>query len=227
MIGEVRTVDDVAGAFADLAAEEMRGADPTRRFRLVCSGAASGVACFARLATVPCLPWGLVECYFADERCVDPVSPEANASAIAGALGPARDELAGFHPMSCTAGPAAYGAVVAAAGGFDLLQLGLGPDGHTASLFPGADGRDAPPGTLVIANADPSGRNPYRRLSLTFEGIALARLVVVAVMGVDKAEALGRLAAGADLPAAKVRGGRVVWLVDHGAAAGLPPKVAT
>lgn len=227
MIGEMRAVDDVAGAFADLVAGEMRGADPTRRFRLGCSGGASGVACFERLATVPGLPWGSVECYFADERCVDPASPEANASAIARALGPARDELAGFHPMSCVAGPEAYGAVVAAAGGFDVLQLGLGPDGHTASLFPGADGRTAPPGTLVIANADPAGRNPHQRLSLTFEGIALARLVVVTVIGADKAEALGRLAAGADLPAARVRGGRVVWLVERGAAVGLASKVAT
>ena len=150
----------------------MRGTDGARRFRLGCSGGASGVDCFARLAVEQGIPWGSVECYFADERCVDPASPDANAVAIAAALGGVVDELAGFHPMSCSAGPAAYGAVVAAAGGFDLLQLGLGADGHTASLFPGADGRDAPPGTLVIANADPSGRNRFGRLSLTFEAIA-------------------------------------------------------
>ncbi|MGP8163871.1 MAG: 6-phosphogluconolactonase [Acidimicrobiales bacterium] len=225
MIGEVRVVEDVGGAFAELAADEMRGTDGARRFRLGCSGGASGVDCFARLAVEQGIPWGSVECYFADERCVDPASPDANARAIAAALGGVVDELAGFHPMSCSAGPAAYGAVVAAAGGFDLLQLGLGADGHTASLFPGADGRDAPPGTLVIANADPSGRNRFGRLSLTFEAIARARLVVVAVRGADKAGALGRIAAGADLPAGHIRGGRVVWLVDHEAAAGLTSKV--
>ncbi len=226
MIGDVHVVEDVAAAFAELAARELRATAPRRRFRLGCSGGASGVDCFARLAAEPGICWGSVECYFADERCVDPTSPDSNARAIAAALGRVRDELAGFHPMSCATGPAAYGAEVAAAGGFDLLQLGMGPDGHTASLFPGADGRDALPGTLVIANADPSGRNPHPRLSLTFEAIGRARLVVVAVMGADKSPALRRVAAGEDLPAAHISAERVVWLVDDQAAGGLTSKVA-
>ncbi|HXZ82691.1 MAG TPA: 6-phosphogluconolactonase [Acidimicrobiales bacterium] len=217
MIGEVRVVPDVGAAFAALVADEVT-ATSAPRFRLGCSGGASGVACFSRLAAEPGISWGRVECYFADERCVEPTSPDANARAISEALGEVRGELAGFHPMSCAAGPEAYGALVAAAGGFDLLQLGLGPDGHTASLFPGADGHDAPPGALVIANADPSGRNPFERLTLTFEGIARARLVVVTVIGAAKAGPLARIAAGEDLPAGRIRGGRVVWLVDPAAA---------
>jgi 6-phosphogluconolactonase len=227
MIGEVRVVDDVATAFADLAGDALRASDARGRFRLGCSGGASGVDCAARLAAEPGIFWGAVECFFADERCVEPDSADSNAWAIREALAPVVAELAGFHAMSCATGPAAYGALVAAAGGFDLLQLGMGPDGHTASLFPGADGREAPPGTLVIANADPSGRNRFTRLSLTFEGIARARLVVVTVMGADKSPALTRVCAGEDLPAAHIRGGRVVWLVDHAAAGGLTPKVAT
>ena len=63
-------------------------------------------------------------------------------------------------------------------------------------------------------------------MSLTFEAIALCRLVVVAVTGADKVGALRRIAAGEDLPAAHVRGGRVVWLVEETAATALTSKVA-
>jgi len=63
-------------------------------------------------------------------------------------------------------------------------------------------------------------------MSLTFAAIALSRLVVVAVTGADKAGALGRIAAGDDLPAAHIRGGRVVWLVEETAAAALTGGVA-
>ena len=225
MVGDLRVVRDVGMAFAELAADELREVEPGRTFHLGCSGGTSGRECFRRLAAEPGIPWGAVECYFADERCVEPGSPDANAAAITAALGAARDELAGFHPMSCAAGPGAYAALLPA-GGLDLLQLGVGPDGHTASLFPGADGRGVPSGTLVILNADPSGRNRHPRMSLTFEAIALSRLVVVAVTGADKAGALGRIAAGDDLPAAHIRGGRVVWLVEETAAPALTGGVA-
>ncbi len=225
MNGELRVVGDVGAAFASLAAGELRSPDASRPYRLGCSGGSSGTACFARLAQEPGIPWGAVECFFADERCVGAASPDSNAASIAAALGGVLDLLADYHPMSCAEGPAAYGALLADAGGFDLLQLGLGPDGHTASLFPGADGRDAPPGALVIVNADPSGRNAFQRLSVTFAAIALARLKVVTVMGADKADALRRIVAGEDLPGARIGGGRVVWLVDEAAAAGLDPKV--
>jgi 6-phosphogluconolactonase/glucosamine-6-phosphate isomerase/deaminase len=104
-------------------------------------------------------------------------------------------------------------------GRFDLVHLGLGPDGHTASLFPDSAALDADPGRLVTLNNDPSGTHPHQRMTLTFAGIARARLVLFTVMGEDKAEALAKVARGDDLPAARVRAERVVWLVDPPAAA--------
>jgi 6-phosphogluconolactonase/glucosamine-6-phosphate isomerase/deaminase len=98
------------------------------------------------------------------------------------------------------------------------VHLGLGPDGHTASLFPGSTGLDADPGRLVVMNDDPTGRNPHERMTLTFSGIARARLVLFTVVGADKQEAMQRIADGEDLPAARVRADRVVWLVDREAA---------
>jgi 6-phosphogluconolactonase/glucosamine-6-phosphate isomerase/deaminase len=65
---------------------------------------------------------------------------------------------------------------------------------------------------------DPTGRAPYRRMTLTFGGIARANLVVVTVEGEHKAEALAAVAAGDDLPAARISAEQVVWLVDEAAA---------
>ena len=103
-----------------------------------------------------------------------------------------------------------------------MVHLGLGPDGHTASLFPESAALDADPGRLVVMNDDPLGHNPHRRMTLTFAGIARARLVLVTVAGEEKAEALARVAPGDDVPAAHISGDRVVWLVDAAAASKLP-----
>ena len=104
-------------------------------------------------------------------------------------------------------------------GRFDLVHLGLGPDGHTASLFPDSPALDADPGRLVVMNEDPNGHNPHRRMTLTYSGIARARLVIFTVEGEAKREAFARVRAG-DLscPAARVRAERIIWLVDPAAA---------
>jgi 6-phosphogluconolactonase len=220
MFGEVRVVEDVPEAFARLVASTFEAIDDEAIFRLGCSGGSSGARCFGRLAKED-LEWGRVACYFADERCVDPDSPDANSKAIGDALGQRKRELAGFYAMSCAEGPAAYEARLRKAGGFDLLQLGVGPDGHTASLFPGATGPDLGSETLVITNADPNGRNPHPRMSLTYSAIATASVVAITAIGPDKAEVLSEVAGGADLPIGRVRAPKVIWLADQDAASKL------
>jgi len=99
-----------------------------------------------------------------------------------------------------------------------VVHLGLGPDGHTASLFPQSAALDTGPGRLVVVNDDPLGHNPHPRMTLTYEGIARARLVVVTVEGEAKAEALARVRADdPTAPASHVDAERVLWLVDHAA----------
>jgi 6-phosphogluconolactonase len=105
----------------------------------------------------------------------------------------------------------AYDDLVRGFGPIDLVHLGLGPDGHTASLFPGTPALDVTD-RLVVTNGD--DLHPHLRLTFTFPEIARARLVVFTVAGAGKREALARIRAGEDLPAARVRAERVVWLID-------------
>ncbi len=94
---------------------------------------------------------------------------------------------------------------------------GLGPDGHTASLFPGLPPSTRPSGSCVDTGDD---LHPHPRLTLTYPALAQARLVVFTVAGADKREALARVRRGDDVPAGRVRAERVVWLVDEAAAGG-------
>src|SRR6202035_2949902 len=121
-------------------------------------------------------------------------------------------------PMSCDEGPEGYQQVLAAVPAIDVIHLGLGPDGHTASLFPDSPALAAPPGTLVMRTADPHAKNPHDRMPLTFEAIARSRLAVFTVSGPSKKAAFAALRSGADVPALGVRAQRVLWLVDRDAA---------
>src|SRR5664280_1458863 len=99
------------------------------------------------------------------------------------------------------------------------VPLGLGPDGHCASLFPGSAALElADPDVLVAASRDPNAANPHDRITLTLAAIARARLVVFTVSGTSKHQAFARIAAGEDLPAARITADRVLWLVDTAAA---------
>jgi 6-phosphogluconolactonase len=160
---------------------------------------------------------------------VPPDDPDANQRLIQESLLSRVGSVGSFTPMPTT-GPvercvAEYQAQMERllhGRGIDLIHLGLGPDGHTASLFPGAKTLDAGPDELVAATEDPNGRNPHPRLTLTLPAIDAARCAVFTVAGQSKREAVARLRQGADLPAARVRAAQVVWLVD-GAAFGDAP----
>ncbi len=218
--GEVRLVEDVAAEFARLFSGLLAEAAgrPDGRFRIALSGGQTARLCYERLATGD-LAWSDIECFFGDERCVDPRSGDANQQLVREALGVHTAELGAFRPMDCD-DPDGYERLLASAPTLDLIHLGLGPDGHTASLFAHSTGLEAPKGHLVVRNTDPAGRNPHDRLTLTLAAIARFATAVFTVAGVEKHEAFRRICAGEDLPASRVRAGRVIWLCDHRALTG-------
>jgi 6-phosphogluconolactonase/glucosamine-6-phosphate isomerase/deaminase len=145
--------------------------------------------------------------------------PDANQRLVRESLLDRVGPVAAFHPMVCDEVDD-YDRLLAWIPAFDLVHLGMGPDGHTASLFPGSPDLDAPPGRMAVTTVDPGGTNPHPRMTMTYAAIARARLAVVTVSGASKREAWAALQTGADLPASRVRAAEVLWLVDHDVAAG-------
>ncbi len=222
MAGEVIVVDDVAPEFAERVIEAFHGR-PGDGFSLVLSGGETARRCYERLATdgADQIDWWQVDVYWGDERCVPPDSVDSNERLVREALLERVGAANAVYPMRCEHGPDPYQQRIAQAGRLDLVHLGLGADGHTASLFPGSPALDADPGRLVVLNEDPSGRNRLQRMTLTYSGIARARVVVFTVAGAEKAEAFAAVRRGdPSCPATRVRAERVVWLVDRAAAGG-------
>jgi 6-phosphogluconolactonase len=221
--GELVVVDDVAAEFAERVIESFHQR-PQDGFSIALSGGQTARRCYERLADDAGnqIDWWKVDVYWGDERCVPLESPDSNYRLGREALLERLGAVNANYPMRCDEGADPYQLRLGDLGQFDVVHLGLGPDGHTASLFPGSPALDADPGRLVTMNSDPTGNNPHERMTLTFAGIERARLALFTVSGAAKCEALARVAAGEDLPAARVRAEQVLWIVDPAAAAKLP-----
>jgi 6-phosphogluconolactonase len=219
--GTLVVVDDVALAFADLVIDRSA---TERRFDLAFSGGSTAADCYKALASRSTeVDWSRVVAWWGDERCVPPSDQDSNFHLVDVALLDRVAPLTSVHPMfdgNRTPEDAAedYERLLREAPPIDLVHLGLGPDGHTASLFPESPALSAPRGRLVVANVDPLGNNPHTRLTFTYVAIERARTVVVTVSGASKTEALHRvLDEDPTAPAANLRGRDIVWLVDPAA----------
>jgi 6-phosphogluconolactonase len=220
MHGSLVIVDDVPAEFAERVIEAFH-TRPNDTFSIALSGGPTARRCYERLARDGGMQvdWWKVDVYWGDERCVPLADEMSNYRLGREALLDRVGAANAAYPMRCDEGADPYQLRVGELGRFDVVHLGLGADGHTASLFPDSPALTADPGRLVAMNEDPSGRNPLLRMTLTFAGIARARLVVVTVMGEDKREALQRVVAGdPTAPASQVNADKVVWLADHAAA---------
>jgi 6-phosphogluconolactonase len=202
------------------------------------------------------LPWDRIELWWGDERCVPPDHPDSNfgmtKAALIDPLG-----LTKFHRIEAEHDPAIaardYERTLVASLGeppvFDLVWLGMGPDGHTASLFPGSPAlreteltiansdaiqdsghppRARPPGTrYVVANLVRSPLVPggqATRITMTYPTLNAARHTRFLVAGADKAATLQAVLSGPRdrYPSQGITGADVVWLVDEAAGGGLP-----
>jgi 6-phosphogluconolactonase len=209
--GELRIVDDVVTAFADVVVE----AAPSS---IALSGGGTAKRAYEALAGRE-LDWSGIDVWFGDERFVpvsDPDSNEGMARAVLlDRVGPRSIRSMAGAGTTADDAAAAYDALVAAAPPIDVVHLGLGPDGHTASLFPGSQAL-AVTDRLVVTNGD--ALHPHPRLTFTYPALARSRLVVFTVAGDDKRDAFTRIRAGENLPAGGVTAERVLWLVDPAAA---------
>jgi 6-phosphogluconolactonase len=209
--GEVRVVDHVPQSFADLVAELAPRS-------IALSGGDTARKCYELLAVAD-VEWPEVAVLFGDERWVAVGDADSNEGMARFAF---IDQVlplevysmrhAGDTPETAAA---AYEEVLQKLGQIDLIHLGLGPDGHTASLFPGSPSLDERE-RLVIPTGD--DKHPHPRLTFTYPALSLGRTVVFTVAGDEKQKALDGIRAGEELPAARVRADRVIWLLDEAAA---------
>ena len=188
----------------------------------------------ARLAPEADVDWSRVVVWWGDERFVEPASDDRNERQAREAFLDQVDvDPAKLHPMPSTesaadvdAGAAAYADELRTYGGgeFDVMMLGVGPDGHVASLFPGFPQLDVDDGIAVGVTGSP--KPPPERISLTFDALNRSKSVWFLVSGDGKADAVARaLAEGTDrhdCPAAGVSGSEeTIWFLDRDAASRL------
>lgn len=222
----------VAGELlARLAAAQQAGTDP--QIGLTGGTIADDVHReIARLSPGSEVDWTRVVVWFGDERFVAPDSDDRNEgharSTFLDAVGAAQ-----VHAMPSTAdapdpetGAEAYGATMRelGAGEFDVLMLGMGPDGHIASLFPGHPALDVLDAMAVAVHGSP--KPPPDRISLTLPSLERARSVWFLVSGEGKAEAVAAALADegsvTDCPARGVRGREeTIFFLDRAAASRL------
>ncbi len=214
--------DDRAAArrAAELIAEAGAAAVAERGiYGFAMSGGRSPWAMLAMLDDDERMPWEETELFQVDERIASPGSQDRNLTHIILAL--SMGHQPSLRPMPVThrdLDEAAREYESSLPERLDLIHLGLGPDGHTASLVPGdavLEVRDR--GVAVTA----SSYQDHRRMTITYPTIEAGRRVLFLVTGAEKQEALQKLLAGDEsIPAGRVKNGSIVVVADEAAAPG-------
>jgi len=232
-MGQVRVFQDIASLaqataerFVELAGQSI---EDHQRFLVALSGGSTPRPLYELLATgafADRIDWTRVEVFFTDERCVPPDHldsnyrmarlalldkvpiPPGNVHRIRGGLPPTDAALAYHNEL---------GSALSRDGRLDLILLGMGPDGHTASLFPGSGALDEKSTDVVATYAEPLHS---WRVTLTLPALNAAMSILFLVSGAEKAPVLARVFSGEALPAGLVRpsAGTLTWFVDQEAA---------
>jgi 6-phosphogluconolactonase len=225
-------------ALARRAAEWLteRATASAGRFAVALSGGSTPRRLYQLLAAPPYrdrLPWPRLHLFWGDERFVSPDHPDSNfRMADEAMIKHVPIPPANVHAIPTDGTPsdaarryeqtlqAFYGGTALAPGRplFDVMLLGLGPEGHTASLFPGTAALDER-STWVTSVI---GAKPQARITLTYPALESSRAVVFLVAGAEKHDILGRVRGGeTGLPAGRLRPqGELWWLTDRAAETG-------
>lgn len=190
-------------------------------FHIVLAGGGTPLALYRALAQEG-HDWSRWRVWFGDERCLPPDHPERNSVMVRQAwldrIGIPADHVQSIPAeLGAEAAAAQYAQTLAGVGEFDLVLLGLGEDGHTASLFPGHDWGEAADAADVLPVFD-APKPPPERVSLSARRLARARRVLFLVQGAGKRQAVAAWRRGERIPAAAIRPpGGVDVLMDRDA----------
>ena len=205
-----RAAELIAAAGAEAAAE--RG-----RFAFAMSGGRSPWAMLAILGELEEMPWGKTELFQVDERVAAPGDEARNLTHMV--LGLSMDHQASLRPMPVTQrdlDSAARDYEATLPDRFDLVHLGLGPDGHTASLVPGDPVLEVTDRRVAMTETAYQG---HRRMTLTYPALTEARQILFLVTGEEKRDPLQRLIAGdPSIPAGRVKNEAITIVADASAA---------
>lgn len=210
-------MDGMSAAVARRIAESAARAIAARGvFRIALAGGETPRRCYEKLRNLD-INWSHVHVYFGDERCLPSGDEQRNDSMAEQAL----LKHVAIPPDNVHAIPAGHGVRSAAEEytgvleqslPLDLVLLGMGEDGHTASLFPGNTATEQDEIVVPVFGAP---KPPTERVSLGMRTLNAAREKLFLVAGAGKSEALGRIVQGAPLPAARVVGAE--WHLDRAA----------
>jgi 6-phosphogluconolactonase len=226
-----------AGALANAAADRLMARIDTNKARIaIClTGGSSPEQLYAVLASEAYrnkIPWDRVHWFIGDERFVPPADPRNNMAMAREIFLDAYAPRSNIHPIPTDAGSPdesaeRYARELGSFYGldrleqsrplFDLVMMGMGPDGHTASIFPDYPAMEETERWVVgvpKANVEPF----VPRVTLTLPALASCREMLFEVAGHDKRAILTRVLAGENLPANRARSnGETIWLVDKAA----------
>jgi len=235
--------DAAARAASEIWIAALRGGTPEAPRRVLLAGGSTPERLYRLLAderVVRRSLWRGIECFFGDERCVPPDHPDSNFGMVRRCL---LEPLGEFAPIihriqaedpSPESAAIAYDALLRSQFGvglreipaFDLALLGVGPDGHTASLFPGSEPR---PDSLRLVSPAVRPQDGSPRITVTYRVLNAARQVAFFVCGAEKRDAVARSLAprgAAPTAAGLVRptSGDVIWVLDEAAAGEATPE---
>ncbi|MGE5154763.1 MAG: 6-phosphogluconolactonase [Bdellovibrio bacteriovorus] len=222
---QVRCLSSATEVAAETAREILAAADSAiavrGRFALVLAGGRTPLAAYTLLVG-QAADWDRWHIFLGDERCLEPSDAGRNSVAATRTfLDTVPIPTSNIHwipaELGAEAAAAAYQRVIAAFLPFDLVLLGMGEDGHTASLFPG---QPVPDGPLVIP-VQGAPKPPPERVSLTPRALSDCLEMLILITGPDKREAVAAWRRGEDLPVARVASlSPAKVLMDEGAAGG-------
>lgn len=209
MIEAFDDAEGLAQAGAEAVLDALRGALAHQpRARLVATGGRSPGPVYDRLAAAD-LDWAQVDVTLSDERFAPPDHAASNERLVRERLLKARAGAARFVPLyrpapDADAAARAGEAAIEALAPFDITLLGMGPDGHVASLIPGsrrlAEGMDLSLTKMLMGVPEAIGDPPLPRITLTLHALLQSRAILVLIAGETKRQVIERAAAGEDLP---------------------------